>query len=88
MRHSLLYVKEKEKKDGASRKRAGETLEPKNSKRARFEPARAGWIEQAQPQITVQSSYNHWRGAGGDRDRGRGKGRRPLRGLGRGMGYN
>jgi hypothetical protein len=39
-------------KDGASRKRAGETLEPKNSKRPRFEPARPRWIEQAQPQIS------------------------------------
>jgi hypothetical protein len=79
-----MVCREKEKKDGASRKRAGETLEPKNSKRPRFEPARLRWIEQAQPQITVHSSYNHWRGAGGDR----GRGRRPWRVLGRGMGYN
>ncbi len=80
-----MVCREKEKKDGASRKRVGETLEPKNSKRPRFEPARLRWIEQAQPQITVQSG---WRGAGGDHGRGRGRGWRPWRGLGRGKGYN
>ncbi len=73
-----------EKKELASRKRAGETLEPKNNKRPRFEPSRPRWIEQSQPQITVQSGYNNWRGAGGDR----GRGRRPWRGQGRGGGYN
>ncbi len=36
----------------ASRKRVGESLEPKNNKRPRFEPARPRWIEQAQPQCS------------------------------------
>jgi hypothetical protein len=81
-----MVCREKEKKEVASRKRTGENLEPKNNKRPRFEPARPRWIEQAQPQITVQSGFNNWRG--GDRGRGRGRGRRPWRGAGRGMGYN
>ncbi len=82
-----MVCREKEKKDVASRKRVGESLEPKNNKRPRFEPARPRWIEQAQPQVTVQSGYSNWRGAGVDRGRGRGRGRRPWRGAGRGMGY-
>jgi hypothetical protein len=83
-----MICREMEKKASASRKRVGETLEPKNNKRPRFEPARPRWIEQSQPQITVQSGYNNWRGAGGDRGRGRGRGRRPWRGQGIGRGYN
>jgi hypothetical protein len=79
-----MICREIEKKEAASRKRVGETLEPKNNKRPRFEPAHPRWIEQSQPQITVQSGYNNWRGAGGDR----GRGRRPWRGQGRGRGYN
>jgi hypothetical protein len=35
-----MVCREKEKKDGVSRKREGETLEPRNNKRPRFEPAR------------------------------------------------
>jgi hypothetical protein len=70
-----MFCRELEKKELASRKRVGETLEPKNNKRPRFEPARPRWIEQSQPQITVQSGYNNWRGAGGDRGRGRAEAR-------------
>ncbi len=81
-----MVCRENEKKEVASRKWVGDSLEPKNNKRPRFEPALPRWIEQSQPQVTVQSGYSNWRGA--DRGRGRGRGRRPWRGAGRGMGYN
>jgi hypothetical protein len=61
--------------EGRSKQEAGgrgETLEAKHNKRPRFEPARPRWIEQAQPETTVQSSYGPWRGARGGRARGRG----------------
>jgi hypothetical protein len=72
-----MVCREKEKKVGAIKKQEGETLEAKNNKRPRLEPARPKWIEQAQPQTTVQSSYGPWRGTGGGRGRGRRLWQRP-----------